>query len=1063
MKHISSISFFACTFFLCGLTVALAKPLSPRPDWRVTPINVNATTNALLIYSNMVTGVDAAFSVPSASGWVSVEIPVSTQTMMLTFAAAHGLEVSADESFDSTNGLNGMWSPLTPTLIRPLETATRQQRLDIDPGASRWIRLHLTNSSAGNLSITNIGLYEYDSDGNDDYWLFLGASIQQGSVRHSEFKQHVKDRFGYDPVVFNEGVNGWTSGNLRTELSAILARHPRARFVAIHIGGNDVTNVRPYPTGAGPLYSNIVTILQSVINSNMIPVPARLSFRSYNSDPVVDTFNNPLSETNGSGPYVTAIYDPLILQYTPDFYDNTNNRGVVDMYTYFFTHQDEISGDGIHLIETGRQSWNRLWANLAGSVIYDDLVAPALSGAVTLNASNVIVTFSEEIESISASTATNYTVDHGINVLSATLGPESHQVTLLTSTMTNSLLYTLTVNNITDLEANVIAPDATTTFTFIDPAADITVLFDLGSTNLLTTGNWNNVTLSSTGMRITNAVAADGGATTIDFSITDNFVANNSVGIATNILYPSTAQQDTLYIEAPANSQAVIRISGLYTNILYDFSFFASRSAAGVTNRVGIYKIGLDTFQMNAADNRSNRFTLAAIAPDVSGNVDITIQVAPGSTFAYLGVLEVSTADTNSGEDVAPPELNSAAASSDTNVVVTFSEALSVATSGTTTNYTITPGITVFAAAPGPSTNSVTLTTSLLSTGVVYTLTVNHVQDLSGNFIAPDATAMFTYIAPPPPATGDYVSILFDLGSVATPSTGNWNNVTSTGSGAVTNAVDANGNNTPIGYQTVTSFQGINSQGVINDSLYPATAQQDTFFLRSTGFTQAIVRITGLATNETYTFLFFASRSTAGNRKTDYIIGGTTVQLEASDNTTNRVSIAGVIPPPTGDVDITVRISPDQGAGEAFGYLGVLEVRAFAPGSGEDADTDGDGIPDWWEEQYGGGPTNVIASADDDTDGFDNISEWIANTDPTDDESYFAVAEFHFATGTTNRVLTWSSASGRVYSVLGSTNLLTPMITITSNLPATTPLNSYTITVSETSAEVFRSLRVHLP
>jgi len=1155
-----NLSYIVGAISLIGVSTALAKPLSPRTEWRVAPIHVTASTNAPLIFSNMVAGVDSAFSVSSPNGWLSVEIPASTQSMMLVFAAPHALAASADESLDSTNGQNGVWTPLTPTFIRPLETATRQQRLDIDPGASRWIRLHLTNASGGNLSVTNIGLHEYDSNGNDDYWLFIGASIQQGSVRHSEFKRHVKERFGYDPVVFNEGVNGWTSSNLRSQINDILARHPRARYVAIHIGGNDVTNLRPYPAGSGSMFSNITTILQTIINSNMIPVPARLSFRAYNTDPVVDTFSNPLSETNGSGPYVTHVIDPLIQQHATNFYDSANNRGVVDMYTYFFNNQGEISGDGIHLTESGRQSWNRLWANLAGGVIYDDLVAPALSGAVTLNASNVVVTFSEDMDPPPRGTATNFTIDNGITVLTATPGPGDHQVTLLTSTMTNNLLYTLTVNNVMDLEANAITPSSTATFTYIDPAAAITVLFDLGSIDQLTTGNWNNVTSASTGMRITNAVASDGSATTMDFSTTDNFVANNSAGIVTNLLYPSTAQRDTLYVEAPGNSQAVIRISGLYTNILYDFSFFASRAAAAVTNRVGIYKIGAASVQMNAADNISNRVTLAAIVPDASGNVDITIQVAPGSTFAYLGVLEIASAGVNSGEDITPPQLVSAistnanlvtvtfseaveattagtatnyaidqsitvssatpgpsanqvtlsvstlstnvlytltvnhvedlagnvlppdsettftyintddvtppelmvaTAAGITNVVAAFSETLNAGTAGTVTNYSINMGITVLAATPGPGTNLVTLTTTPLSTGVVYTLTVNHVQDTAGNTIAPDSTTTFSYTAPPAPPTGAYVSILFDLGGVAAQTTGGWNNVTSTGSGSVTNAVDSLGNSTPIGYQTVTSFEGVNTAGVVNDSLYPATAQQDTFFLRAgTVFSQAIIRVTGLATNKTYEFLFFASRSTAGLRKTDYIIDGISVQLDAADNITNRVSISGITPPPSGNVDITARVAH----GQEFGYLGVLEIREFLPGSDGDADTDGDGIPDWWELLHGGGATNMVATADDDLDGFSNLEEWIANTIPTNAASLFLLEAASITTQIGGGiVLQWSSAADRNYNLLSAANLHETMIGIVSNLPATPPLNSYTVPVNGVVSESFYGVQVFIP
>ncbi len=51
-------------------------------------------------------------------------------------------------------------------------------------------------------------------------------------------------------------------------------------------------------------------------------------------------------------------------------------------------------------------------------------------------------------------------------------------------------------------------------------------------------------------------------------------------------------------------------------------------------------------------------------------------------------------------------------------------------------------------------------------------------------------------------------------------------------------------------------------------------------------------------------------------------------------------------------------------------------------------DTDGDGLPDWWEEKYFGGPTAAVAHEDFDGDGFTNLEEYLAGTDPTDPTSY---------------------------------------------------------------------------
>ncbi len=45
-------------------------------------------------------------------------------------------------------------------------------------------------------------------------------------------------------------------------------------------------------------------------------------------------------------------------------------------------------------------------------------------------------------------------------------------------------------------------------------------------------------------------------------------------------------------------------------------------------------------------------------------------------------------------------------------------------------------------------------------------------------------------------------------------------------------------------------------------------------------------------------------------------------------------------------------------------------------------DTDGDGLPDWWEQFYFGGATTAVAGADDDGDGETNAEEFTAGTHP---------------------------------------------------------------------------------
>jgi hypothetical protein len=54
----------------------------------------------------------------------------------------------------------------------------------------------------------------------------------------------------------------------------------------------------------------------------------------------------------------------------------------------------------------------------------------------------------------------------------------------------------------------------------------------------------------------------------------------------------------------------------------------------------------------------------------------------------------------------------------------------------------------------------------------------------------------------------------------------------------------------------------------------------------------------------------------------------------------------------------------------------------------DDFDIDNDGLPDTWEIQYGGDYIIMEPGADPDGDGYDNLSEYLAGSDPTDPDSY---------------------------------------------------------------------------
>jgi hypothetical protein len=98
--------------------------------------------------------------------------------------------------------------------------------------------------------------------------------------------------------------------------------------------------------------------------------------------------------------------------------------------------------------------------------------------------------------------------------------------------------------------------------------------------------------------------------------------------------------------------------------------------------------------------------------------------------------------------DTTPPAISSVNINSPTQVNVVFSKPVEESSSTDVLNYSIDNAITVFTASLGSDLKTVTLTTSELTDGVTYILTVNNIMDLAStpNMIAPNTTASFTFV-----------------------------------------------------------------------------------------------------------------------------------------------------------------------------------------------------------------------------------------------------------------------------------------------------------------------------
>ena len=93
--------------------------------------------------------------------------------------------------------------------------------------------------------------------------------------------------------------------------------------------------------------------------------------------------------------------------------------------------------------------------------------------------------------------------------------------------------------------------------------------------------------------------------------------------------------------------------------------------------------------------------------------------------------------------------------------------------------------------------------------------------------------------------------------------------------------------------------------------------------------------------------------------------------------------------------------------------LQCLEAARLSPSA--DDDSNDDGIPDMWEQKWGLPVGSLVAGADDDEDGYPNLQEYIADTNPEGSNEYFAVQAVTDLG--TNVVLGFESSSNRNYFV----------------------------------------------
>ena len=198
--------------------------------------------------------------------------------------------------------------------------------------------------------------------------------------------------------------------------------------------------------------------------------------------------------------------------------------------------------------------------------------------------------------------------------------------------------------------------------------------FDFGNSTYTTSGNWNNLVVTSQnedGLTL-NVINASGVDTGILFTLTDSFDHINANGTSSPnsaLPFPDTASRDSFFGATDAgfngnvNPTGGFTLSGLDPSKYYSFSVFSSRNGVS-DNRETLYTVtgaSSDNEALDPANNTSNTADILNIQPNGSGEITFQAESGPNNTngfgFYYLGAIQLVISDSPISDISPDPEL----------------------------------------------------------------------------------------------------------------------------------------------------------------------------------------------------------------------------------------------------------------------------------------------------------------------------------------------------------------------------------------------------------------------
>jgi hypothetical protein len=188
--------------------------------------------------------------------------------------------------------------------------------------------------------------------------------------------------------------------------------------------------------------------------------------------------------------------------------------------------------------------------------------------------------------------------------------------------------------------------------------------------------------------------------------------------------------------------------------------------------------------------------------------------------------------------------------------------------------------------------------------------------------------------------------------------------------------------------------------------------------------------------------------ATNGWQYIDAFYDGETIRLTTSSETVLGAGL-GLFVPNRRNMQVGSRKNANNFVGDMDEVrISIPALQTVAAEPNDPFDSDGDGMPDPWEEQYFGSHRGGTSVSDADSDGFLDVDEFRAGTSPLDSASLLKLNGIVPEGSAGELNIFWQSVDGKTYRILSATNLLDGIWTTNvTGVSGTAPENSRAVSV----------------